>query len=97
MNVYLPCRKSSTGYNAAAGEERMPTKQLRCEESFSGGYDPTGENAKECGAPALACTDCGESAGCSEHVQLCPRCGEAVCAYCEDEHACLPGSKHRAA
>jgi len=75
----------------------MAAKELRCEESFSNGYDPTGENARECGAPALACSDCGESAGCSEHAQLCPKCGEAVCAYCEDEHACLPSRKPRAA
>jgi len=46
---------------------------LRCEETFSVGCDPTGENARECGAPALACTDCGESAGCSLHAELCPK------------------------
>ena len=75
----------------------MPGRQLRCAESVSSGYDPTCENAQQCGAPALACTDCGESAGCSEHVQLCPRCGEPVCTYCEDEHSCPPVRKHRAA
>ena len=86
------------GYNSADhGEEHMPAKQLRCEESVSSGYDPTQENAQECRAPALACADCGESAGCAEHAQLCSKCGEPVCAYCEDEHACMPGRKPRAA
>ena len=34
------------------------------------------------GGPALACTDGGESADCSEHAQLCRKGGEPV-AYCE--------------
>jgi hypothetical protein len=75
----------------------MPAEQLCCEEPVSSGYDSTGENVNVCGARALACADCGGSAGCFEHVQLCPRCGQAVCAYCEDEHACRPRQKHRAA
>lgn len=75
----------------------MPAKQLRCEESVSFGYDPTDDNTKECGAAALACADCGESAGCAEHAQFCPKCGEPVCAYCEDEHACRPDQKPCAA
>ncbi len=75
----------------------MPAKQLRCEETFSIGYDRTGENDRECGVPALACIDCGESEGCAEHAQLCPKCGAPVCAYCEDEHACAPRKKRHAA
>ena len=66
----------------------MPAKQLRCEETLDSNYDPTSENAGECGAIALARADCGDSAGCTEHAQVCPRCGEPVCTYCEDEHAC---------
>ncbi len=75
----------------------MPAKPLRCEESVSFGYDPAVESARECGALALACTECGDSAGCPEHAQLCPKCREAVCVFCEDEHACTPGQKHRVA
>jgi hypothetical protein len=55
-------------------------------------HDPTGENAGECGAVALACADCGDSAGCTEHAQLCPHCGNAVCSHCADEHGCHLGT-----
>src|SRR5256885_13065356 len=70
----------------------MPAKQLRCEETLEDGYDPTGENAGECGAVALACADCGDSAGCTEHAQLCPHCGNAVCSHCAEEHGCHLGT-----
>ena len=66
----------------------MPAKQLRCENYVIRDGDVTGENAIECGAVALACADCGESAGCEEHGQRCPRCGEALCESCSDRHAC---------
>jgi len=75
----------------------MSGKQLRCEEPVSSDYDLADENARECRALAVACVDCGGSAGCAEHAQMCPKCGQAVCAYCEDEHACPPGQKRRAA
>ena len=69
----------------------MPAKQLRCEVSVIPEGDWTGENAIECGAIALACVDCGDSAGCEEHANMCPNCGKPVCDYCADEHACIAG------
>src|SRR5690348_14069092 len=39
----------------------MPARQLRCETYVVPEDDRTGENAIECGALALACTDCGDS------------------------------------
>jgi hypothetical protein len=72
----------------------MPAQQLRCEESVIPEGDPTGEDAVECGAVALPCAQCGESAGCHEHAQFCPKCGEAVCVWCEDEHVCLADTEH---
>ena len=41
----------------------MPASQLRCETYVSPEGDMTGENAIECGAIALPCADCGDSAG----------------------------------
>ena len=75
----------------------MPAKQLRCEATVIPYGDITGENGIECGAIALACADCGDSAGCAEHAQQCPKCGEAICAYCVDEHACISETRERAA
>lgn len=49
----------------------MPAQPLRCEVSVIPEDDYTGENAVECGAIALACVDCGESAGCEEHAVIC--------------------------
>ena len=42
---------------------------LRCQVSKSGAYDPTGENAVECNAPA----------------EYCATCDMAVCAECHAE------------
>lgn len=67
----------------------MPAQQLRCEVWVIPEGDPTGENAVECRAIALACADCGESAGCEEHALLCPSCRKPVCEYCADEHSCI--------
>ena len=67
----------------------MPARQLRCEVSIIPENDRTGEKAVECRAIALACVDCGESAGCEEHAVKCPRCGKPVCDYCADEHRCV--------
>jgi len=66
----------------------MSANQLRCKESVIGEGDNTGESAIECGAVALACADCHKSAGCEEHAQFCPKCGQPVCVWCEDEHGC---------
>jgi hypothetical protein len=56
----------------------MPASQLRCETYVSPEGDMTGEKAIECGAIALPCADCGDSAGCVEHAILValpdPRC-----------------------
>jgi hypothetical protein len=38
---------------------------LTCEASVSFCYDPTGQNAQECGAASFACVDCGGPAGLS--------------------------------
>jgi len=65
----------------------MPAKQLRCDVSVVPEGDWTGENAVVCGAVALACADCGYSAGCEEHALRCPKCGEPICEGCEDTHA----------
>lgn len=67
----------------------MTTTLLRCDVAVIPEGDRTGENAVECGAIALACIECGGSAGCEEHAQLCPKCREPICVYCEDEHVCL--------
>ena len=66
----------------------MPAKQLRCDVYVSGENDPTGEHAIKCGAIALACADCGDSAGCMEHALACPNCGNSVCEFCAEEHCC---------
>lgn len=71
----------------------MPARQLRCEAYVIPEGDRTGENAVECGAIALACTDCGDSAGCEEHALMCPRCGKPVCEFCADEHGCVGEDK----
>jgi hypothetical protein len=62
---------------------------LRCEVWVIPEGDRTGERAIECGAVALACVDCSESAGCVEHALMCPRCRTAVCDSCADEHRCV--------
>jgi Zn finger protein HypA/HybF involved in hydrogenase expression len=64
----------------------MPAKQLRCEASVIPDNDPTGEQAIERGAIALACADCGDSAGCLEHAVICPKCGSPVCDFCAEDH-----------
>jgi len=66
----------------------MPVQQFRCEDSIIPVGDATGENAVECGSIALACADCGDNAGCYEHAQFCPICGEAICSGCAAEHPC---------
>ena len=76
----------------------MATRQLRCDVYVVSHNGRTGENAVECGAIALACTECGESAGCEEHSIICPRCGKPVCSYCADDHSCrTPKRSARAA
>jgi hypothetical protein len=62
---------------------------LRCESYVIPENDPTGENALLCGAIALACAECGDTAGCEEHALRCPRCGKPLCDYCADEHRCV--------
>jgi hypothetical protein len=62
---------------------------LRCELYVVPQNDRTGEKAIECGAVGLPCVDCGQSAGCEEHVVRCPKCGKPVCDYCADEHRCV--------
>jgi len=64
----------------------MPAKQLRRDVYIVPEGDRTGENAVECGAIALTCADCGDSAGCEEHALICKTCGNLVCDYCADEH-----------
>jgi hypothetical protein len=66
----------------------MPAKQLRCEVWVIPEGDRTGERALECGAIALACVDCAESAECVEHALMCPHCRRAVRDSCADEHPC---------
>lgn len=56
----------------------MPAKQLRCDVWLIPEGDRTGENAIECGFIALACAECGNSAGCVEHELMCPQCRRAV-------------------
>jgi hypothetical protein len=75
----------------------MPASQLRCEAYISPEGDMTGEKAIECGAIALPCADCGDSAGCEEHAILCPKCGKAICEGCANEHGCVAKDKERAA
>jgi hypothetical protein len=75
----------------------MPAQLLRCETNVSPEGDLTGEKAVECGAIALACADCGASAGCEAHAVICPKCGKSVCDYCADEHGCVAEEKYRAA
>ena len=75
----------------------MPAKQLRCEVSVIPENDATVENAVECGAIALACTDCGDSARCEEHAVVCAKCGNAVCDFCAEEHSCIAASENVAA
>jgi hypothetical protein len=75
----------------------VPAQPLRCETYVSLNADVTGEKALECGAIALACSDCEASAGCEEHAVLCPKCGKPVCDYCADEHGCVAAEKKRAA
>ena len=75
----------------------MPAESLRCETYVSPDGDFTGENAIECGAIALACADCGDSAGCEKHAVLCPRCGKPVCEGCAEEHSCFAKERDRAA
>ena len=62
---------------------------FRCEVWVIPEGDWTGERAIECGGIALACVDCGESAGCVEHAPMCPQCRRAVCDSCADEHRCV--------
>jgi hypothetical protein len=62
---------------------------LRCESYVITENDGTGENALKCNAIALACAECGDSAGCVEHALMCPRCRRAVCDSCADEHRCV--------
>jgi hypothetical protein len=66
----------------------MPAKRLRCDVYVVPENDRTGENAIECGAIALVCADCGDSAGCEEHAIICPKCGKPLCDYCVDDDAC---------
>ncbi len=75
----------------------MSAKQLRCEMSVIPENDPTGEYAIECGAIALACADCGDSAGCMEHAVICPKCASPICDYCAEEHSCHMGASDIAA
>ncbi len=70
--------------------------QLRCEVYVSSEGDQTGENAIECRAIALACVDCGESAGCVEHALMCQQCRRAVCDCCAYEHSCVANENARA-
>src|SRR5579863_2968958 len=72
-----------TAYNSAA----MPAKQVRCEVWVVPEGDRTGERAIECGAIALSCVECGDSAGCIEHALMCPQCKRAICDSCE--HGCV--------
>jgi len=72
----------------------MPARQPRCDVYVIPEGDRTGENAIECGAVALACADCGDSAGCEEHALMCPKCGKPVCA---DEHSCVAREGQRRA
>lgn len=71
----------------------MPAKQLRCEVWVIPEGDRTGENAIECGFIALACAECGNSAGCVEHALMCPQCRRAVCDSCAYEHNCAANKK----
>lgn len=49
-----------------------------------------GENAIVlCNAIALACADCGKSAGWEEHALKRPRCGKQLCDYGADEQHCV--------
>lgn len=71
---------SSAVIRSFAGHGRAGAgRRLRCEVSVIREGDPTGENAIECGAIALACVNCGGSAGCEEHELSCPKCGKPVC------------------
>lgn len=67
----------------------MLAKQPRCEVYVLPQSDRTGEKAMKCNAMALACEDCGDSAGCEEHALRCPRCGKRVCNCCADAHRCV--------
>ena len=60
---------------------------LTCEASVTFCYDPTGQNAQECGAASFACVDCGGPAGCPDHAHRCYRCDEMVCEECRGDHA----------
>ena len=51
---------------------------MYCEQTFSPGYDPTGENAVECGRPA---------------GQYCFYCG-AICSTCAQEICQGPNIEH---
>ena len=75
----------------------MPAESLRCETYVAPEGDLTGEYAVECGAIALACADCSDSAGCEEHAILCPRSGKPICEGCADEHGCISDQRDRAA
>jgi hypothetical protein len=63
----------------------MSSSTWKCDVSVPWGYDPTGENADECGAASLPCAD---PAGCHAHAMFCNRCHEPLCEGCIEEHAC---------
>ena len=75
------------GYNFAAKRRALPAKKLPCEESAASVTTRHGKMPGNAEPPALACAHCGQSGSCFLHAQLCPKCGEPVCAYCEDQHA----------
>lgn len=66
---------------------------LRCSTFISPEVDWTNKRAVECGSMALACVECGASAGCIAHALFCRYCGRAVCDSRAYDHGCQAGAQ----